>query len=388
MINIPYLLALHSIDGLGPIRLGAILDYFKDPKLAWEANSEEIRAVGIPQSTVQRLVEARKSLNPQKYVEEIKRSGINWITIFDKDYPKLLAQIYDPPTVLYYKGDLESSSLKPIAVVGTRKITGYGRAATEQFTKGLVGAGMTIISGLARGVDSQAHLTTVLEKGKTIAVLGGGLNNIFPPENRGLAEKIASGFGAVISEFPPNYPSLPGNFPARNRIISGLSLAVLVIEAASDSGSLITAKLALEQGREVFAVPGPITSSLSKGPIDLIRQGAILFRKSVAALVISITVIAIKNSTRLGMGLLNTSCSISQLQCLQQVLKFPSLKAKQKSLEKEGLNSCQFHQYACFHYLNIPALFVLLLKDLFHFSLCTFHFALYLFPTLPILRLD
>ncbi|MCL4366305.1 DNA-processing protein DprA [Patescibacteria group bacterium] len=275
MINIPYLLALHSIDGLGPIRLRAILDYFKDPKLAWEANSEEIRAVGIPQSTVQRLVEARKSLNPQKYVEEIKRSGINWITIFDKDYPKLLAQIYDPPTVLYYKGDLESSNLKPIAVVGTRKITGYGRAATQQFTKGLVGAGMTIISGLARGVDSQAHLTTVLEKGKTIAVLGGGLNNIFPPENRGLAEKIASGFGAVISEFPPNYPSLPGNFPARNRIISGLSLAVLVIEAASDSGSLITAKLALEQGREVFAVPGPITSSLSKGPIDLIRQGAI-----------------------------------------------------------------------------------------------------------------
>lgn len=271
--NIPYLLALHSIDGLGPIRLKAILNYFKDPKLAWEANGEELLKLGIFRNTVNLLMETRKKIEPETYAKEISESGIKWITIFDEGYPKLLAQIYDPPIVIYYKGDPKWGE-KSIGVVGTRKITGYGKVATEKFTRGLVEAGLTIVSGLARGVDAEAHLTAVSEEGKTIAVLGGGLNNIFPPENRGLAAKIASGFGAVISEFPPDYPSLPGNFPARNRIISGLSLGVLVIEAAEDSGSLITARLALEQGREVFAVPGPITSDLSKGPIDLIKEGA------------------------------------------------------------------------------------------------------------------
>lgn len=274
MTNVPYLLALHSIDGLGPIRLKAILEYFKDPKLAWEVKGEELLKLGIFKNTVDLLLETRKKLEPESYVKKIAETGIKWTTIFDEAYPKLLREIYDPPIVLYYKGDLESTDKKAIAVVGTRKMTGYGKVVTDQFTKGLVGAGLTIISGLARGVDSQAHLTTVSEDGRTIAVLGGGLNNIFPPENRGLAAKIASDFGAVISEFPPNYPSLPGNFPARNRIISGLSLGVLVIEAAEDSGSLITARLALEQGREVFAVPGPITSDLSKGPINLIKEGA------------------------------------------------------------------------------------------------------------------
>lgn len=259
MKNIPYLLTLHSIDGLGPIRLKAILDYFKDPKLAWEAQS----------------IDARKRLDPISYAKKISDSGIKWLTVFDKSYPKLLAQIYDPPIVLYYKGKIDNWNKPAIAVVGTRKMTSYGKLVAKQFTKGLSDAGLTIVSGLARGVDSQAHLTAVAENGRTIAVLGSGLNNIFPPENSSLAEKIASGYGAVISEFPPDEAALPGNFPARNRIISGLSLAVLIIEAAEDSGSLITARLALEQGRDVFAVPGPVTSYLSKGPINLIRQGAI-----------------------------------------------------------------------------------------------------------------
>ncbi|MDP3948207.1 MAG: DNA-processing protein DprA [bacterium] len=273
MTNVSYLLALHSIDGLGPIRLRAVLEYFKDPKLAWEANGEELLKIGIFRNTVNLLLGTRKKLEPETYAKKIADSGIKWITVFDESYPKLLKEIHDPPTVIYFKGEPDWDK-KSIGVVGTRKITGYGRVATEQFTKGLSLAGLTIVSGLARGVDAQAHLTAVSENGKTIAVLGGGLNNIFPPENRGLAAKIANGFGAVISEFPPDYPSLPGNFPARNRIISGLSLGVLVIEAAEDSGSLITARLALEQGREVFAVPGPITSELSKGPVDLIREGA------------------------------------------------------------------------------------------------------------------
>lgn len=273
MTNVSYLLVLHSIDGLGPVRLKAILDYFKDPKLAWEADAKELLKIGIPKTAVELLLQTRKNLDPQTYAQSIKNAGISWITIFDEAYPKLLRQIYDPPVVLYYKGEILPQDAQAVAVVGTRKMTGYGKAVTEEFTKGLVEGGLTIISGLARGVDSQAHLTAIHHKGRTLAVLGGGLNQIYPPENINLAEKIISG-GAVLSELPPPYPSMPGNFPARNRIISGLSLAVLVTEAAEDSGSLITARLALEQGRDVFAVPGPITSTLSYGPIDLIKEGA------------------------------------------------------------------------------------------------------------------
>ncbi|MDO8573929.1 MAG: DNA-processing protein DprA [Candidatus Daviesbacteria bacterium] len=188
---------------------------------------------------------------------------IKRLTIFDKEYPILLKEIYDPPVVLYYKGKLDLNN-KTIAVVGSRKMTDQGRSATVEFTKGLVNAGFTIISGLARGVDSTAHLTAISERGKTIAVLGSGLNNIYPQENIELAEKIAGGFGAIISEFPPDYPVKPENFPQRNRIISGLSLAVLIVEAKNNSGSAITARAALEQGREVFVIP----------PNDLIKDGA------------------------------------------------------------------------------------------------------------------
>ena len=273
MNNIPYLLALHSIDGLGPIRLRAVLEYFKDPKLAWEASAVEIRQIGIPENTANLLSETRKKLNPLDYAAAIEKSGIKWLSVFDENFPKLLSQIYDPPTLFYYKGEINWDD-PAIAIVGTRKITGYGKAVTEQFTKVLADSGLTIVSGLARGVDTTAHKSAVLSGGRTIAVLGGGLNRIFPPENEKLAEEIIKGYGVVISEFPPDYPSLPGNFPSRNRIISGLSLATLVTEAAADSGSLITARLAIEQGRDVFAVPGPITSDLSKGPIDLIKEGA------------------------------------------------------------------------------------------------------------------
>ncbi len=269
-----YILALHSVDGLGPIRLKTILDYFKDPRLAWQASFEELVNIGIPKGVVERLVSIRKTLDPNRLLDQLKKDKVSWLTIFDPSYPRLLKEIYDPPLVLYYKGQIGSWIDKSIAVVGTRKITGYGKTITEQFTKDLISADINIVSGLARGVDSAAHWTAVREKGHTVAVLGGGLNKIYPPENKNLAEEIVFNNGAVVSEFPPDYSSLPGNFPARNRIISGLSLVVLVIEAAEDSGSLITAKLALEQGREVFAVPGPINSQFSRGPINLIKEGA------------------------------------------------------------------------------------------------------------------
>lgn len=274
MKNIQYLLALHSIDGLGPVRLKNLLDHFKDPKIAWEAPVKEVRSLGVPQTTVELLAETRKKLDPGKLLDDLERLRIKWITIFDDSYPKLLKQIYDPPIVFYYIGEFLPGDERALAVVGTRKITGYGRMVTEKFVQSLVASGFAIVSGLARGVDSCAHRSALDNKGRTIAVLGGGLNKIFPSENTKLAEEIASGFGVVISEFPLDYPSVAGNFPARNRVISGLSLGVLVTEAASDSGSLITARLALEQGRDVFAVPGPITSGLSRGPADLIKEGA------------------------------------------------------------------------------------------------------------------
>ncbi|MDD2823466.1 MAG: DNA-processing protein DprA [Candidatus Daviesbacteria bacterium] len=272
--NLPYLLALHSVHGLGPIRLKNLLDYFEDPKVIWELNEKEILTRGIPQSVVSNLVNARKTLDPEKYVEGILKSGIKYLTIFDDKYPKLLKEIYDPPIVLYYLGDLLPADKNCLAIVGTRKISGYGTVITEKFATELSNAGLTIVSGLAHGVDTCAHKAVIKAKGRTLAILGGGLKNIFPSENISLAKNIADGFGAVMSEFAPSEQSLPGNFPARNRIISGLSQATLVTEAAENSGSLITAKLALDQGREVFAIPGPITSELSKGPSALIKQGA------------------------------------------------------------------------------------------------------------------
>lgn len=254
MTNTSYLLALHSIDGLGPVRLKRILDYFKDPKLAWEANINEICTLGVPRSVVELLADVRKKLDPDFYMQSIQKAGIKWVTIYDENYPGRLKQTYDPPTVLYYRGEILMQDQKAIAVVGARKITGLGKEVTEKFTQDLVLAGFTIVSGLARGVDSVAHRQAVDNGGRTLAILGGGLNRIYPPENNSLAEKIASGFGAVLSEFPPEKISLPGNFPARNRIIAGLSQAVLVTEGSWDSGSFITAKIACEEGKEVFTV--------------------------------------------------------------------------------------------------------------------------------------
>ncbi|MBI2011604.1 DNA-protecting protein DprA [Candidatus Daviesbacteria bacterium] len=274
MKNLAYLLALHSIDGLGPIRLKKVLDHFEDPKLAWLATLHELKALSIPDIVIANLEDTRKSLIPEQFLEKVIEKDIKILTIFDENYPKLLKQIYDPPIVLYYKGNFIFDEEKTIAVVGTRKVSSYGKLVTEKFTRELVEAGFSIVSGLAKGVDTLAHKTTVFNKGKTVAILGSGIDYIFPSENSKLALEIIENNGIILSEFPPKYPPLPGNFPSRNRIIAGLSLAVLVTEASGDSGSLITAHLAIEYGREVFAVPGPITSKLSIGPAKLIKEGA------------------------------------------------------------------------------------------------------------------
>jgi DNA processing protein len=271
--QLAYIVALHTIPGLGAIRLKSLLDYFGEPQKAWLASSKEWQQIGIPKNTL--VSRSQIQLDPLKYLDQILQSEIRVLSIYDTEYPALLKEIYDPPVVLYYKGDWTKPLSQPcVGIVGTRKISGYGRVVTETFSKALAEAGVTVVSGLARGVDGVAQQTAVNTAGQTIAVLGGGLNKIYPAENVRLAQQIVQDHGVLVSEFPPDYDSVPGNFPARNRIISGLSKGVLVTEAAIISGSLITAKEALEQGREVFAVPGPITTEGSSGTNLLLKNGA------------------------------------------------------------------------------------------------------------------
>ena len=275
MEDLKYLLALHSVEGLGPARIKRLFDYFGGFEGIWNASTSELSQFKLPENVLGNFRTAKKEIDPEEYFLRLEKSGIKVLTVFDDDYPLSLREIHGAPMIIYYKGVLDFEVLRNcFGVVGTRKPTGYGRVVTEKLTRELVESGLTIVSGLARGVDTVAHIATIEAGGKTLAVLGGGLSKIFPSENIRLAERIASGFGAILTEFPPDYPHLSGNFPARNRIIAGLSKGVLVTEAAEDSGSLITARLAIEQGREVFAVPGPITSSLSEGTSVLLKDGA------------------------------------------------------------------------------------------------------------------
>jgi DNA processing protein len=270
--DLPFYVALAASPGIGPARFKVLLSHFKTAESVWNLPEKTLEKV-LPKDVFGKFIAFRKAFDPENYLEKILSKNIQITISGDKNYPKLLKEIFDPPPVLYIKGELPKSE-KTIGVVGTRKITVYGKQVTESLVRGLVNNGFVIVSGLARGVDSFAHKVTVENGGKTIAVLGGGLDLIYPPENVPLANKIVETGGAVLSEFPLGMNPVPGNFPARNRIISGLSLGILVTEAGEDSGSLITAGQALEQGREVFAVPGPIYSKLSVGPARLIKDGA------------------------------------------------------------------------------------------------------------------
>lgn len=196
------------------------------------------------------------------------------ITIKDKDYPDLLKQIFDPPKELYIEGKLNKTEKYPLAVVGTRKVSSYGKQVTEYFVKILAQSGLTIVSGLALGIDGLAHQAALDVGGQTIAVLGSGLNHIFPTAHKKLFQKIIKSGGAIVTEYPPETPAYKGNFPSRNRIISGLCLGVLIIEAPQGSGALITAKLAIKQGRKIFAIPGRIYDKNSVGTNYLIKKGA------------------------------------------------------------------------------------------------------------------
>lgn len=273
--QLPFLVALQSVPGLGPVRLKILLAHFSKPQEIWQLPTSQLSDLGLPKSVVQNFLRTRQTLSPEKFFSDIFNQNVSILTIYDEAYPYLLKQIYDPPIILYYQGDLAALQHPTIAIVGSRKMTGYGKLATTAIGGGLADTGVVVVSGLARGVDTIAHQTALDHHAPTIAVLAGGLDKIFPSENIRLAQQIRQN-GLLLSEFPPASPHLPANFPSRNRLISGLSIATLITEADLGSGSLITAQQTLDNNRPIFAVPGPINSQLSTGTNLLIRNGAIL----------------------------------------------------------------------------------------------------------------
>lgn len=268
-----YWVGFNLIKGIGAVRMQGLVSYFGDLESAWQADSAELAAAGLGAKLVERVEAARISVDLDQVWARIEAQGIKILTWGDESYPARLKEVDQPPPVLYIRGEYLPEDLYAVAVVGTRKVTAYGRQVTEELCSHLAANGMTVISGLARGVDAIAHQTALKAGGRTIAVLGSGVDKIYPPEHRGLAEKMMEQ-GAIVSDYAVGTPPDASNFPPRNRIISGLSLAVVVVEAAETSGALITAEFAAEQGREIFAVPGSILAPQSKGTNRLIQKGA------------------------------------------------------------------------------------------------------------------
>jgi len=271
MNNFEALVSLNLIPQIGSVRLKQLLSYFGEPQAIFKASCRD-----LAQLLGQRLGESIASFDRQCLENDLvsaKKSGIKIITCFDQDYPRLLKEIPGRPIVLYILGNVTAQDNLAVGIVGSRRASFYGLSSAEIFASALCAQGITIVSGMARGVDTYAHRGALKAKGRTIAVIGSGFNYIYPAENMGLAKEISS-CGAVISEFPMETKPLAQNFPRRNRLISGLSLGVLITEAAKNSGALITADFALEQGREVFALPGRIDAVGSMGTNALLKQGA------------------------------------------------------------------------------------------------------------------
>ena len=274
--ELAYWIAFNRVSGIGPVSFKSLLDYYhNDLEAAWRADSKELAQAGLTQKTIENMIKLRTTSTPQRELEKLEQLRIRVITWKDKTYPPLLREIDDAPPVLYTYGKLTEADQFALAVVGTRNSTTYGRQVTERIVTELAKGQVTVVSGLALGIDTIAHTAALDAGGRTIGVLACGLDIIYPPTNRGLARRmVESGQGALITEYPLGVQPDGGNFPARNRIISGLSLGVLVTEAPPKSGALITANFALKHGRDVFAVPGSILSSRSAGVNKLIQDGA------------------------------------------------------------------------------------------------------------------
>lgn len=266
-------IGLNMVYGIGAARFYTLLDHFGDARTAWEAPPTMIRQAGIPQKVVDNLLQVRASVDLNAVWDKLAQDNITLLTSLDEDYPRRLKEIDQPPPVLYVRGTISQQDEWAVAIVGTRKVTAYGQQVAEDVAAFLARNGVTVVSGLARGVDSVAHHAALNAGGRTIAVLGSGVDYVYPSENRALAEDLTER-GALLSSYAPGTPPESSNFPPRNRIISGLSIAVVVVEAGQKSGALITASFAVEQGREVFAVPGNIFAPQSKGANRLVRKGA------------------------------------------------------------------------------------------------------------------
>ncbi len=268
-----YWLALRAVPGLGPRNSNKLIDRFKAPEAIFEASRRDLEAAGLSGSIAQTISSGCTFEDAADQQQKLQAIGATVIPITDPRYPALLREIYDPPPILFARGRLELLQTHMLAVVGTRRPSPYGMAATERLSADLAHAGLTIVSGMARGIDTAAHKSVLAMGGNTIAVFGCGIDVLYPEENRKLQSEIAEK-GLLLSDFLMGTPGYPQNFPMRNRIISGMSLGVLIVEGAQYSGSAITARLAMEQQREVFAIPGNITSKLSWAPNLLIKQGA------------------------------------------------------------------------------------------------------------------
>lgn len=267
-----YWIAFHHVPYIGPVRTHRLLDHFGSLEAAWSADSRRLRAV-LDERSCEALVRTRATLDLDRVLERLDRAGVSVITIDDAAYPRLLREVHAPPTVLYLKGGLLPDDDRAVAIVGTRRATRYGADVAARLAGDLAQAGVTIVSGLARGIDGAAHQAALEAGGRTIAVFGTGILEIYPPQHRNLAARIEAS-GALISDYAPDRTVEAANFPARNRIISGLSRGVIVVEAPARSGALITADFAADQGRDVLAVPGSIFSAASAGCNQLLRDGA------------------------------------------------------------------------------------------------------------------
>src|SRR5271157_4563892 len=268
-----YWLALALTPGLGPTRIKKLIEHCGTAERVFQASLTELEAMGLPAVSAQALAGKALELAQQECMKAVE-AGARIISFSDPEYPARLKEIYDPPVILFVKGSVEVLAQPGIAMVGTRHPTPYGSGMAERLSTDLAARGLVIISGLARGIDTASHRGAVAAKGKTVAVLGTGIDVMYPKENTRLTEQIVAFGGALITEFPVGTPPTPQNFPIRNRIISGMSAGVLVVEAAEYSGTRITSRCALEQNRDVYAVPGNVTNRNSWGPNTLIKQGA------------------------------------------------------------------------------------------------------------------
>jgi len=268
-----YWVGFNLVKGIGAARIRLLLDAFGDLRTAWNASAEGLQATGLSAALIENLVTLRADVSLEKVWEDIQAQGIQVLTWEDEGYPRHLSDLDNAPPVLYLRGEYLPEDEWAVAVVGTRRVTAYGRQVAENIARTLAGSDVTVVSGLARGIDAIAHQAAIEAGGRTLAVLGNGVDRVYPLEHRQLADQVIA-HGALISDYPVGTPPDAHNFPPRNRIISGLSLATVVVEAGVKSGALITANFAAEQGREVFAVPGNVFAPQSKGANRLIQQGA------------------------------------------------------------------------------------------------------------------